>query len=67
MRVSPLANAATTASTGYSSIMEGARSGGTVDARQRGRAGADVGDRLAALLAPIEKGDVGAHLDAASV
>ena len=61
IRVSPSAKAASTARTGYSSIMLGARSGGTRTPFSRRVARADVGDRLAAFLALVLEGDIGAH------
>ena len=54
MRVSPSANAATTASIGYSSIMLGARCAATCTPVEWRVAHANVGDGLAALLALVE-------------
>ena len=59
----PEAKAAATASTGYSSIIEGRARGRHVDAAKRARAHAQVGDLLAALGAAVENDDVGAHLE----
>ena len=62
MRVVPSAKPAATASTGYSSIMVGARVGRHLDAAQRRGPHAQVGHLLAASLRTFERLDVGAHL-----
>ena len=62
MRVVPSAQAAATARTGYSSIMLGARSGGTSTPRSAGIGGGQVAHRLAALGARVGDLQVGAHL-----
>ena len=59
--VRPSASAAATNSAGNSSIMSGTSALGHVDAAQRRVADAQVGDRLAALLARRLFADVGAH------
>ena len=62
MRVVPSANAAATARIGYSSIMVGARSGGTSTPFSARAAHPQVGDLLAALVAPLQHLDRRAHL-----
>ena len=64
--VVPSAQAAATARIGYSSIIVGARSAGTSTPVRALEPDAEVGDRLAASIAPVQEGDVGAHLDAGS-
>ena len=61
--VAPSAVAASAARIGYSSIIDGARSAGTSMPLQLAEAHAQVGDRLAPLLAPPLEPEVGAHLD----
>ena len=61
--VAPSAVAASTARIGYSSIIDAARSGGTSMPVSGRESHGQVGDRLAALLAPVGEADVGAHLD----
>ncbi len=58
----PWAHDAATARIGYSSIIDGARSGGMLGAVQGARADPQIGDGLAALDPLVEIGDVGAHL-----
>ncbi len=62
----PRAKAAATARIGYSSIIDGARSGGTSTPVERLVAHAQIGDRLAAVLALVQALDVGPHLERAS-
>ncbi len=62
MVVWPSAKAAATARMGYSSIIDGARPGGTSTPRKRRVPRGDVADPLAALLALVRDGEVGAHL-----
>ena len=52
--VVPSAKAAATASTGYSSIIDGARAGRHLDAAQAAGAHAQIGDLLAAFVASLE-------------
>ena len=63
MRVSPSAKAARHASIGYSSIIDGARSGGTRMPLQRARPDAKIADQLAALVTAVQHLDVGAHVE----
>src|SRR6202048_3639751 len=64
MTVVPSAKLAATASTGYSSIIAGARAAGTPtprDAAQRRRPPPEIGHLFAAVAAGFERFDVGAH------
>ena len=62
MRVVPSAQDAATARMGYSSIMVGARSAGTSTPFSAAALDAEIGHRLAADLAFVLEGDVGAHV-----
>jgi hypothetical protein len=66
MMVSPSAKAAATDRTGYSSIIDGARSAGTVTPLSVGRAHAQVGHILAAGIARVQHFDIGRPFPAAS-
>ena len=61
MCVAPSAQAAATARIGYSSIMVGARSAGTVTPFSAAALDAQIGDRLAAHFAAVLEHDVRAH------
>ena len=61
-RAAACAQAAATARIGYSSIIDGARSGGMSAPLQRAGADTQIGDRLAALDALVLERDIGAHL-----